>query len=118
MGGATARRLKQTAVYWPETAIPDRFGRHTYATGVEIKCRWQDKTMQFKKPDGEVAVSNAVILTLDSRVTGVGGYLFLGKLTDIVGNETKPIEAGAKRIEQRRASPNLRNNETQITLIV
>lgn len=36
------KMLKQKAVYWENTGIPDPFGRPTYKAPVLIRCRWEE----------------------------------------------------------------------------
>lgn len=67
----------QPAVYWAPSGH-DGFAP-TYATAVEIKVRWTDKTQIVVDSTGKEVVSKAeVLVTSDLQI---GGLLWLGSLT-------------------------------------
>jgi hypothetical protein len=70
----------QTAVYWG-SPINDGYGGKTFASPVEIKCRWEDKVRLLISADGSETKSKATVLVtqeLDDE-----GYLYLGTLDDL-----------------------------------
>ena len=54
------RALKQTAVYW-SAPVDDGWGGQTFATPVEISCRWEDKTELIRADNGREMISSAQI---------------------------------------------------------
>lgn len=76
------KACKQTAVYWGTPADDGRGGR-TYASPVEISCRWEKRVAKVTPPGGliEEVESHAQVIVLqdlDER-----GYLYLGELDDL-----------------------------------
>ena len=71
---------KQTAVYWG-AGQPDGFGGTTYPDPVEISCRWDDVTELVRDSAGEEVASKAEVLVLQDLE--VGGFLYLGQLSEI-----------------------------------
>lgn len=82
------RTFNQTAVYWG-SPVEDGSGGKTYATPVEIKCRWEDRQIVVSEEDGkEISSSSQVFTTEDLEEQG---YLFLGTLDDLtVENRIDP----------------------------
>jgi len=74
----------QTAVYWPEP-VPDGYGGHTYGDPVEIKVRWDDTIEMITNREGQEIVSKATIMT--PADVQEGGYLYLGKISDLSEDE-------------------------------
>ena len=93
-----ARKCTQTAVYWG-TGPLDVYTNETFATPVEISCRWEDHTGEFINNKGEIMFSKAeVYLTQD---VDVGGYLYLGDLDDLSSNPDDPMdEENAVKIQR------------------
>jgi len=70
----------QDAVYWA-SPVNDGYGGKTYAAGVPIKCRWENKTAMLKDAFGkEVRVDASILVTQDLDYEGV---LWLGLDTDL-----------------------------------
>lgn len=74
------KNLRQTAVYWGSPA-PDGYGGHTFADPIEIKVRWEEKTVLFIDAEGKENRSRAIVYV--DRDVSLGGYLFLGTLDDL-----------------------------------
>ena len=79
---------QQTAVYWG-TPVKDGYGAYTFATAVEILCRWEDKTGTFINNKGEQVFSKAEVYTLQD--VDENGYLYLGDLDDLASNPDDPM---------------------------
>lgn len=67
----------QQAVYWGNP-VEDGFGGKTYASPVEIACRWEDKVRKVKANDGSEIESKATVLV--TQDLDFEGYLYLGTL--------------------------------------
>ena len=65
----------QTATYWG-APVEDGYGKHTFATPVQILVRWDEEQVKFVNSGGEEEVSRARVMTLQD--VALGGYLFLG----------------------------------------
>jgi hypothetical protein len=76
------RSCVQTAVYWG-TPVKDGYGGFTFASPVEIACRWEDRIGQFTSNKGEQIYSKATVYVLQDLEED--GWLFLGTLADITG---------------------------------
>lgn len=79
----------QIAVYWG-TPVNDGYGGYTYATPIEIACRWEDKTQILGtqvggEVTGGIELSRAIVwVTQDVEEEG---YLYLGNLDDLSPEE-------------------------------
>lgn len=72
--------LLQTAVYWAP-GKRDAHGQPTFATPVEIACRWEDEMEQIVKADGSLTVSaSKVFVDADLKV---GGMMLLASLASL-----------------------------------
>ena len=72
--------LKQKAVYWG-APVNDGYGGYTYASPVEINCRWINKQQKFVDSNAEEHLSRAIVI-VDQDVV-VGGKLALTTLADL-----------------------------------
>ncbi len=109
--------LKQTAVYWPLGSEEsggvdvDEYGRPNYGTAYEIKCRWEDKSIEFLDANGTSKFSQSIVyLKTDVRV---GGVLFLGTLltvTDLLVPKAKE-NVGSGEIQRFDSLPSLSAKE-------
>jgi len=99
------RACVQTAVYWG-SPVADGYGGFTFASPVEIACRWEEKTGTFINRKGEQIFSKAYVFTLQDVVER--GYLYLGELTDLDSNPDDPKEVDdALEIKRFDKSPAL-----------
>jgi len=99
------RNLKQTAVYWGNP-VSNGYGGWTLDSPVEISVRWEDRNELFTSPDGREEVSSAIIYT--AQDVDIGGYLFLGELTDLSSSQLYSDEDDSFKIRQFSKSPNQR----------
>lgn len=76
--GIISKARGEKAVYWQFTGN-DGFGGRTFASAVEIDCRWDLRQEQFIDAEGEETVSLAVVQV--DRAMEVGSYLWRGSLT-------------------------------------
>ena len=74
------KMCKQIAVYWG-SPVNDGYGGKTFASPVEILCRWEDKNETFIAPNGDQSVSKSVVYVLQD--VDQEGYLFLGTLDSL-----------------------------------
>ena len=109
--GINKRALKQKALYW-STPTKDGFGSYTFASPIEIRCRWEHKQELFIDADGRESHSEAVVYV--DRVLVVEGFLMLGDLDDLssAANET-PFDSGLStyKIKALSSIPSFRNND-------
>lgn len=99
----------QTAVYWAPSGR-DTHGQRTYATPVEIACRWDDRAVEFLNPQGERLISSAVVGI--SEVLKLGGILRLGLLTDLTDEDNPRANSDVWEIRQLSAIPTFDGDET------
>ena len=79
-----AKWLNQTAVYWG-TPVYGGAGGRTFAEAAEISVRWEDKQEVYRDQAGAEHTSSAVVFVNEDL--DLGGYLFLGELTDLASDE-------------------------------
>lgn len=103
------RVLRDDAVYWA-ASTPDGTGDYTYASPVQIKCRWEKKQELFLAGDGQEHRSRAVVYT--DRDLALEGFLFLGTLDDISSAATPDVESDAFRIRGYETINNMRGDKT------
>ncbi len=77
----------QTAIYWAPSG-KDKFGKQTYSTPADIKCRWDDKVTMIKLPDGRQIESKAQLLVTTEYA--IGAKVMLGTLADY-SDESDPF---------------------------
>ena len=80
----TTANLKQTAVYWGGPAS-DGFGGRTFDEAVEISVRWEERSEMFRDAAGQEARSSTVVYV--GADLDLGGYLYLGTLSDLASDE-------------------------------
>lgn len=106
--GIIKKMLKQKAVYWPPAGV-DQGGQPVYAGPLEIKCRWEERAVEYLKPDATPAVSQSVVFV--DRDLELGGVLWLG-LLDAVLDFVDPLRnEGAGEINGWSKVGNLRSTE-------
>lgn len=69
----------QTATYWG-SPVNDGYGSYTYATPVEIQCRWEDKVRTVFDVYGEYQQSKSSVLV--NQDVDYNGYMFLGTIAE------------------------------------
>lgn len=108
-----ARKLKQNAIYW-SSPVPDGLGGKTFADGIAIKVRWEDKQVLFVNDLKEEELSSSVVMV--DRLLDKGGYLFRGLESDLESGQTLSTNPetirDAKEIRNLGDALNLRNKVT------
>lgn len=80
MADLISKMRKQVAVYW-SSPVEDGYGGATFADPAEITVRWEQKQELFIDRFGNEVRSNAVVYV--GQDVDLGGYLYLGELTDL-----------------------------------
>lgn len=75
-----SRVCVETAVYWAPGA-KDGYGNNVWSEGVEISCRWDDKTEKIVDKYGKEIVSQAQLLI--TQDIDIEGYLYRGTLDSL-----------------------------------
>ena len=94
----------QTCVYWAKTGS-DRYGNPTYASPVELDCRWETSVGNSIGADGSQYSRTARVYL--RNVIEVDGYLWLGTLSTAPAT---PPQYG--RIRNADTFPAITNDET------
>ena len=94
--------LRMRCVYWPP-ARPDKFGAMHYGDPVELKCRWDEKILEFIDTQKVKQVSQALVLV--DQDLAAGGMLWLGTLAAAPPIPTPT--AGAYVVKQFQKTPNV-----------
>jgi hypothetical protein len=82
--GLETKILKQTAIYWALASDEsggidfDDEGQPSFASPVEINCRWEERTEEIVLNDGTVYQSQAKVFV--DRDLDVSGFLKFGEL--------------------------------------
>lgn len=105
------RMRKQYAVWWARTTA-DAYGRFAFANPVEIRCRWEDRVVEFLSPQGERELSASLVYV--DREMSVGDMLKEGNLESSMTTDPSQ-ETGVGEIRRFEKLPNLRNTETLLT---
>lgn len=82
-------QLSQTAVWWTNP-VNDGFGKRTFDHGVEVKCRWEQKSELFVDAQARQVMSRAVVYV--DRDLAVHDYLYLGTLEELAVVGIQPFE--------------------------
>jgi hypothetical protein len=101
----TQRNLPQDITYWPlaNGVVTNDFGHADTAAPILIKGRWEAKTQQVRRADGEEVVSTTQVFV--DRDVQISGYLALGDHT--TGNP--PPTEEAQEIQAFNTTPDLRS---------
>lgn len=110
------RTYKQKAVYW-STPAADGYGGFTFASPVEIDCRWEDKQIVVTNDDGKEITTSSQVFT--ESVVDKEGYLYLGTLDNLtVAQKANPkLVEGAYSIVRVTAIPKLGSNSVFVRKI-
>lgn len=79
LSGIIKRFAKQPFMYWEKTG-ENQFSKPLYATGVELKCRWEDRQREVITKDGRVVLAKGYLL-LDTVLTP-GSLVWKGSLAE------------------------------------
>lgn len=101
------RMRKQTAVLWVRGS-PDTYGNFSFASPVEISCRWEDVAQEFLDAQGEKQMSRAVVYA--DRVLKPGDRLMRGEIDS--NTPENPLDTSdAFEVRRFENTPNLRATE-------
>lgn len=107
-------KLHQKAVYWAPGSM-NEFGILSFATAIELDCRWDDKASVILNQEGENINSTSQIISLTDMA--VRGWLFEGELTDLPSDYSDPrMVDGAKEIARFDVIPSLSDPDTQVKI--
>jgi len=109
-------KCRQTAVYW-EVLGADGRGSWSFDIPVEVKCRWDNTAVEYKDTNGEIKISTAVVLLASDTVL-LGGYLYLGTLSDCDNAADPTTLADARPIMQVQSVPVISNRQTIVKAIL
>ena len=76
------KHCKQTCVYWG-SPLADGEGGFTFATPVELACRWEGKVQIVKDDDAKGGEIESVAVVYVLQDVDEEGYLYLGTLNDL-----------------------------------
>lgn len=104
--GFLTRSHNQDLVYWG-TPVNDGLGGVTFAAPVNIKGRWEDVQKKVIDASGQEIVSTSLVYL--GQDVDIGGWLYRGKILDIVSaDRTIPGNvSGAKEIRSFSKISNL-----------
>lgn len=102
------RMRRQKAVWWARQTA-DAYGKFSYASPVEIDCRWDDETVEFRDEQGQLQYSNSTVYV--DRVIGIGDMLERGELESATPSNPRD-SANAHEVGSYQEIPNLRATET------
>jgi len=103
---------KQKAVWWQRGATPDRYGKYSYASPIEIDCRWDDAAVEFRNEKGENVVSKSVVYP--DRILAIGDRLREGDIESDEPADPTTITTTAE-IQRFDKTPNIKATETLYT---
>lgn len=111
-----SRKLNQYAVYWGRDGVGND-GKERFASPVEIRCRWEDSQMEIKDPTRAQAngVWSAKSIIDTTHPVEKGGYLWEGRLADLLSPADPRRVGDAGRIEYRDKIPSVRATQTLYT---
>jgi len=104
---------KQNAVWWQRSAEPDRYGKFSYATPVEIECRWDDAVIEFLDSKGQTKSSKSVVYP--DRILSVGDMLREGEIESDEPADPTTLLTTAE-IMRFDKTPNIKATETLYTV--
>ena len=104
---------KQKAVWWQRSALPDQYGTYSYAAPIEIDCRWDDTTQEYRHPKGQVEMSNAVVYV--DREMAVGDMLMKGEWESDTPDNPLELDSGVFEIQRFDNNPNIKATEFLLT---
>lgn len=90
-------------VYWAPTTTIGPDGRPILEPPVELGCFWEDKMSQYIKGNGEMGVSQSIVIVSD-RVK-YQGFLFHGNLNALTDPDVPQNNEGALEIQAAGRSP-------------
>jgi len=104
---------KQHAVLWIRSDAPDRFGRFSYGSPAQIKCRWEDVVQEFRDSQGQATVSRSIVYV--DRIIKAGDMLKRGELESDTPSDPRDEPELAWEVRRFDQLPKLNNKETLLT---
>lgn len=98
---------REKAVWWQWTGT-DEFGEDSFATPVEIECRWEKDIVQLVDYQGKSLTSKDTIYV--DRLMNTNDRLFQGELSDLPSLSVLPQDTDAVKILQFENLPTIRYN--------
>lgn len=111
MAGPETRWLTQTAVLWLPTGAKDAEGRRVLGAGAEIRCRWEDRKGEFRRPDGETVVYDAAAAV--AQDAPVGSIMRLGTLAEWTALPAGTVPKGLFEVIDFRWALNVKGRRTR-----
>lgn len=93
------RMCRQRCVYWQPIG-EELDGGATFAPPVELKCRWEGRSVRLQSMFGDEKTYKEFVYVLQDVTPG--GYLWLGRMLDLPPpkiNDPRQVDDLAKRIE-------------------
>ena len=97
--------LHQDVTYWGP-GEQNRYGSVDYVAPIKLKGRWEAKTEQIRKPNGDLVTSTSQVYL--SAPVAEGGYLILGDHT-----ASPTPTGGAQEVQGYQETPDLRNLDSE-----
>lgn len=109
--GIITKYCKDQAVYWGTPTV-DGYGGLTFATPVEVDCRWEEIQELFVDVTGKSVLSKSVVYSASDF--DFDGYLYNGDLDDLsAAQKANPkLVAAAYPIRGKSSIPSLNNMDT------
>lgn len=102
------RMRKQKAVWWARSAEPDHYGKFSFATPIEIACRWDECGSEYRDTKGQLAISDSTVYV--DRVLKVGDKLKLGEQESDTPDDPTELE-GVSEVQKFERIRKLRKEE-------
>lgn len=102
------RMRKQKAVWWKRLTA-NEFGTFAYDPPVEIDCRWDDETVEYRDTKEQLHVSEATVYV--DRVIAIGDILSRGELESATPDDPTEVEKSYE-VGLYQEIPNLKATET------
>lgn len=107
------RMRKQNAVWWQRNSTANKYGHFLYAAPVEIDCRWDDTTEEFRDSKGQTVQGRAVVY-VDRASVKVGDMLRRGEMDSDEPADPTTVEE-AYEVRRRDRNPNFGATEELLT---
>ena len=104
---------KQRAVLWVRSSTPDVYGRFSYDTPVEIRCRWEDVIQEFRDSKGQTVMSKSIVYV--DRIIKVGDMLRRGTIDDDEPVDPRDLPEQAYEVQRFDQLPDIRAKLTLLT---
>jgi hypothetical protein len=96
---------KDYLIYW-EYSGSDQYGQPTYATPVQMKCRWDDCTKQIFDQDGSPVFSKNELIT--QKRLKLKGLVKKGKLTASINQASPKANSDVHEVIASEETPMLK----------